>query len=140
VISDSDSQPSADEMKGEAPELSPRAAALKARAGNNIAVCLADRTLEWDLAAAGNTPTMLEALAQVKPVTGLALSATIKDLTTEEQAQAILDKVSDVKGRFAQELAELFTDTTVEIQVPDYLRTAIEWVTEEPAPETPSTE
>jgi putative ATP-dependent endonuclease of the OLD family len=140
VISDSDSQPSADEMKGEAPELSPRAAALKARAGDNIAVCLADRTLEWDLAAAGNTPTMLEALAQVKPVAGPALSATIGDLTTEEQAQAILDKVSDVKGRFAQELAELFADTTVEIQVPDYLRTGIEWVTEEPAPETPSTE
>jgi putative ATP-dependent endonuclease of OLD family len=140
VISDSDSQPSADELEGEVPALSPRAAALKSRAGGNIFVCLADRTLEWDLAAAGNTPTMLEALAQVKPVAGPTLSASIADLTAEEQAQAILDKVSDVKGRFAQELAERFADATVEIQVPGYLRTAIEWVTEEPATEEPAPE
>ncbi len=140
VISDSDSQPTADEMEGEAPELSPRAAALQARAGDNIAVCLADRTLEWDLAAAGNTPAMLKALAQVKPIAGPALSASLANLTTEGQAQAILDKVSDVKGRFAQELAELFADITVEIQVPDYLRTAIEWVTEKSASAMPPTE
>jgi putative ATP-dependent endonuclease of the OLD family len=140
VISDSDSQPSAEEMEGEAPELSPRAAALKERAGDNVIVCLADRTLEWDLAAAGNTQTMLEALTQVKPVAGPALRDSIAELSNEEQAQAILDKVSDVKGRFAQELAELFADAAVEIQVPGYLRNAIEWVTEEPTPETPPTE
>jgi putative ATP-dependent endonuclease of OLD family len=140
VISDSDSQPSADELEGEVLALSPRAAALQSRAGDNIAVCLADRTLEWDLSAAGNSPVMLDALAQVKPVAGPALSATIAGLTDEEQAQAILDKVSDVKGRFAQELAERFADTTVEMKVPGYLRTAIEWVTEEPTTEDPAPE
>jgi putative ATP-dependent endonuclease of OLD family len=140
VISDSDSQPSADELEGEVLALSPRAAALQSRAGDNIAVCLADRTLEWDLSAAGNLPVMLDALAQVKPVAGPALSATIAGLTDEEQAQAILDKVSDVKGRFAQELAERFADATVEMKVPGYLRTAIEWVTEEPTTEDPAPE
>jgi putative ATP-dependent endonuclease of OLD family len=135
AISDGDGQPSAEELEGEALELSPRAAALKERAGDNVLVCLADRTLERDLAVAGNTQIMLDALAQVKPVAGPALRDAIAELSTEEQAQGILDKVSNVKGRFAQELAERFTDNTIELHVPDYLRAAIEWVTDEATPE-----
>ncbi|HEY2141087.1 MAG TPA: AAA family ATPase [Solirubrobacteraceae bacterium] len=135
AISDGDGQPSAEELEGEALELSPRAAALKERAGDNVLVCLANRTLEWDLAVAGNTQVMLDALAQVKPVAGPALRDAIAELTPEEQAQGILDKVSDVKGRFAQELAERLTDNTIELHVPDYLRAAIEWVADETTPE-----
>jgi putative ATP-dependent endonuclease of OLD family len=135
AISDGDGQPSADELEGEALELSPRAAALKERASDNVLVCLADRTLEWDLAIAGNTQIMLEALAQVKPVAGPALRDAIAELSPEEQAQGILDKVSNVKGRFAQELAERLTDNTIELHVPDYLRAAIEWVADEATPE-----
>lgn len=116
AISDGDGQPSAEELEGEALELSPRAAALKERAGDNVLVCLADRTLEWDLAVAGNTQIMLDALAQVKPVAGPALRDAIAELSPEEQAQGILDKVSDVKGRFAQELAERLTDNTIELR------------------------
>jgi hypothetical protein len=84
---------------------------------------------------AGNTEVMLEALSQVKPVAGPALRAEIAERSLEDQAQAILDKVSDVKGRFAQELAERFADSAVELKVPDYLRAAIEWVADEPAQE-----
>jgi putative ATP-dependent endonuclease of OLD family len=135
AVSDSDSQPSGEALEGEEPALSPRAATLAERAGDNVLVSLASRTLEWDLAIAGNTEVMLEALAQVKPVAGPALSAEIAERSPEERAQAILDKVSDVKGRFAQELAERFADGNVEVHVPDYLRAAIEWVTDEPAPE-----
>lgn len=135
VVSDSDGQPSGEELEGELPALSPRAAALDERAGDNVRVCLAARTLEWDLAMAGNTEVMLEALSQVKPVAGPALRAEIAERSLEDQAQAILDKVSDVKGRFAQELAERFADSAVELKVPDYLRAAIEWVADEPAQE-----
>jgi putative ATP-dependent endonuclease of OLD family len=132
VVSDSDGQPTGEELEGEVPALSPRAAALAERAGDNVLVSLAARTLEWDLAMAGNTEVMLEALAQVKPVAGPALSAEIAERSPEDQAQAILDKLSNVKGRFAQELAERFADTAVELHAPDYLRAAIEWVADEP--------
>lgn len=131
VISDGDSQPTAEELEGEAEELSPRAASLQARAGDNVMVCLATRTLEWDLAMAGNDERMLEALAQVKPVAGPKLATAIAGKASAECADAILDKVKDVKGRFAQELAEVFANPAVAIEVPEYLREAIEWVADE---------
>jgi putative ATP-dependent endonuclease of OLD family len=135
AISDGDGQPSAEELQGELMALSPRAAALKERAGDNVLVCLANRTLEWDLAIAGNTQMMLDALAQVKPVAGPALRNAIAELGPEQQAQALVDKVSDVKGRFAQEFAERLAEESLELHVPDYLRAAIDWVTDEPTPE-----
>jgi hypothetical protein len=107
-------------------------------------VRLADRTLEWDLAVAGNADLMLDALTQVKPVAGPRLRASIADATEVQQADAILEKLLDVKGRFAQELAELLQDGTTPFIVPSYLREAIEWVTESPViagssiPEPPS--
>jgi putative ATP-dependent endonuclease of the OLD family len=139
VVSDGDSQPPANEFDGEPLELSPRAAALQMRAGDNVRVCLATRTLEWDLATAGNTDVMLEALTQVKPIAGAALARSIAGKSAEEQADAILDKVGDVKGRFAQELAERLADDAVELHVPDYLRKAIEWVAEEASPSASAT-
>jgi putative ATP-dependent endonuclease of OLD family len=139
VVSDGDGQPSVEELEGETAALSPRAAALAERAGDNVLVCLATRTLEWDLAIAGNTAVMLDALAQVKPIAGPALRDAIRELSVEEQAQRILDKVSDVKGRFAQELAERFADDSTALEVPGYLRDAIEWVADEPAAGVPAT-
>jgi hypothetical protein len=72
---------------------------------------------------------MLDALAQVKPIAGPRLRNQIADSTELERADAILDKVKDVKGRFAQELAELIADDVQPITVPTYLEEAIEWVT-----------
>lgn len=133
VVSDSDGQPSADELEGEDERLSPRAAALAARAGDNVIVRLATKTLEWDLAMAGNGDVMLDALTQVKPIAGPRLRKESADAAAHERADAILDKVKDVKGRFAQELAELLANEDQSIAVPEYLREAIEWVTEPPA-------
>ena len=132
VVSDSDGQPSQEELEGEAEALSPRAAALQARAGDNVFVALAEKTLEWDMAMAGNSQVMLQALAEVKPVAGPRLAAAIKNATAAARASAILDKVEDVKGRFAQELAEQLADPETPLTVPKYLREAIEWVTEAP--------
>jgi putative ATP-dependent endonuclease of the OLD family len=67
VISDSDGQPAAEELHGADASLSPRAADLKQRAGENVRVSLAPHTLEHDLAAAGNVEVMLQALKEVKP-------------------------------------------------------------------------
>lgn len=130
VISDSDGQPSEEEMDGEDAALSPRAEALAARSGGNVLVCLAKRTLEWDLVHVGNTDVMLTALTQVKPNAGPKLAGTIGDLALESQAEAVLGKVKDVKGRFAQELADLLADPLTPLSVPNYLREAIEWVTD----------
>lgn len=130
VISDGDGQPDPDELEDTPPSLSPRAASLQERAGDNVLVTLATRTLEWDLANAGNSEVMLTALAQVKPVAGPRLAASIEGQSTAARADAILAKVEDVKGRFAQELAELLSDPAAAIEVPDYLREAIEWVAE----------
>ncbi|MDG5481989.1 ATP-dependent nuclease [Mycolicibacterium gadium] len=129
VISDGDGQPSSDELEGEDEALSPRAAGLAERAGDNVIVKLAEKTLEWDLAVAGNSALMLEALTQVKPIAGPRLSGQIADSDERARADAILNKVKDVKGRFAQELAELIADESKPLVVPAYLKEAIEWVT-----------
>jgi putative ATP-dependent endonuclease of OLD family len=128
VISDADGQPDDDELEGEQPSLSPRARLLVERAGDNVTVCLAKRTLEHDLALAGNEEVMLNALTQVKPIAGPKLAEALTDKDADVSADAILEKVEDVKGRFAQELAELWADPATSIAVPDYLREAIEWV------------
>lgn len=133
VISDGDSQPPPGELEGEAPALSPRAAALQGRASENVGVFLARRTLEWDLVQAGNADVMLTALEAVKPVAGKDLRAAIADADRETQADAILKKVADVKGRYAQELAERLATDSTRFDVPAYLRAAIEWVAD-PSP------
>lgn len=133
VVSDSDGQPSAEDLEGEDVSLSSRAAALAARAGDNVRVCLATKTLEWDLASAGNAEVMLQALEALKPIAGPRLRSAISDQPTAVRADAILGGVAKVKGRFAQELAELLSVEAQSIQVPQYLIDAIEWVTETPA-------
>ena len=131
VISDGDSQPSEDELQGEPEELSPRAAILAKRAGANVTVKLASRTLEWDLAAAGNRALMLDALKQVKPIVGPRLASQLAGKTDEEAATLLLPRIADVKGRFSQELAELISNPKTPLKVPTYLREAIEWVADE---------
>lgn len=137
VISDGDAQPADDEAReGADPALSPRAAGLQERASGDVGVFLSERTLEWDLALAGeNIKVMLEALSVVKPKAGPKLREEVGELDPAEAADRLLAKVTDVKGVFAQELAERISDPDVELEVPAYRREAIEWVTEEPEPE-----
>jgi putative ATP-dependent endonuclease of OLD family len=131
VVSDSDTQPDAAGLEGAPTELSPRAADLAARSTANVKVCLAPHTLEHDLAAAGNVEVMLEALTAVKPRVARNLEASLAAASHETAAVVILENVRDVKGRFAQELADLIADREREFFVPDYLLEAIEWVTNE---------
>lgn len=132
VVSDSDAPSAGADLEGSEPQLSPRAADLADRAGENVLVTLATRTLEWDLAAAGNVDVMLEALAAVKPRVAARAARAIRN-EDADGADTLLAAVEDVKGRFAQELADrLAADENIDFAIPRYLEEAIEWVTEDP--------
>jgi hypothetical protein len=102
------------------PALLPVAAALAAREGDKLRVRLAQRTLEWDLAAAGNWDVLLEALAAVKPRVAQRLGAEHTTSDPQQRADALLAKVVDRKGRFAQELVAIL-EAGREFAVPSYL-------------------
>ncbi|MGQ0464925.1 MAG: ATP-dependent nuclease [Sporichthyaceae bacterium] len=110
------------------PNLSAVAAALKAREGGELQVSLARKTLEWDLAAEGNWDVLLEALTAVKPRVAKRLAGSHADASPEERADVLLAAVKKRKGEFAQELTRLI-DEGRPLHVPEYLRTAVEWVT-----------
>jgi putative ATP-dependent endonuclease of OLD family len=132
VISDADGQPSADDLAEAEETLSPRAESLEARTGDNVQVSIVPNTLEWALVAAGNVEIALDALAAVKPRVAKRLGESLDPLDPEAAAQPLLEAIKDVKGRFAQELAELLADDEREFVVPEFLRRSIEWVTREP--------
>lgn len=138
VVSDSDAQPDPEGLADGDPALSPRAADLAGRAEANLSVHLAPHTLEWDLCAAGNAEIMIEALTQVKPRVGPRVAEEIKQIEPAAAAEKVLEAVEDVKGRFAQELAELIAaDPKREFHIPDYLREAIEAVADKVEEEDP---
>jgi hypothetical protein len=80
------------------------------------------------LAAAGNWDVLLEALAAVKPRVAQRLGAEHATSDPQQRADALLAKVADRKGRFAQELVAIL-EVGREFAVPSYLVKAIEWVT-----------
>lgn len=134
VISDADGDPAAEELEGSEPSLSPRAEALRERESDNLKVELAPRTLEWALASVSqeNIELMLDALALVKPRVAERLRGELEGADLAVSADALLEAVEDVKGRFAQELADLLDNDAREFVVPNFLRDALLWVTEEP--------
>jgi putative ATP-dependent endonuclease of OLD family len=102
-----------------------------------VHVALAPKTLEWALAQAGNRDVMLDALEQLKPRVAARLHKELADLDLTNPFNAalvgdkILAAVADVKGRYAQELAELIDNPEVDFAVPKYLEGAIAWVADE---------
>lgn len=101
---------------------------LKSLGSERIKIFLAEKTLEWDLTSTGNWEILLDALAHVKPVVAARLRRDHAQSSNTVRAEAFLDKVADVKGRFAQELS-LLPATTERIQVPPHILAAIKWVT-----------
>ena len=133
IVSDSDPTPKdGDDDEGADPGLSPVASALKDREGENIIVRLAEKTLEWDLVVAGNWEVLLDALTPVKPRVAKQLREQHADSDASGRADALLQKVADRKGRFAQELVALL-ESGRELTIPAYLKEAITWVTADQA-------
>ena len=131
VISDDDRQANPEDLEGAEVRLSPRAKDLQGQTGDNVLVSLAPRTLEWALAEAGNKDIMLRALSAVKPKVAARLQASIASVSDADAATAILAAVENIKGQYAQELADLISDPEVPFEIPAYLRDAIAWVADE---------
>ena len=138
VISDGDRQTPEDGEDPDDPEdplaspLSPRASRLAERTSDNVFVSLAHRTLEWDLAEAGNTALMFAALTRLRPKAGPKLEQELAGAAPAVVADRLLEYLAKykLKGRFAQELADLIDIGDHDLIVPDYLREAIEWVSD----------
>jgi putative ATP-dependent endonuclease of OLD family len=133
VISDDDRQADSGDEDGGEEQFSTRAKDLQGRAGDNVHVALAPRTLEWALSAAGNKDVMLDALEPVKPLVAKRLRGELDEASNDDAADAILKAVEGKKGQYAQELADLLADPNVKFEVPEYLSEAIAWVTAESA-------
>jgi putative ATP-dependent endonuclease of the OLD family len=137
VLSDGDppDPPDPAELEGGASELSPVAAKLRDRERDALKVCLARKTLEWDLAAASteNWDVLLRALEPIKPRVAKALRDELGAADAEERANRLLEKVKDVKGPFAQQLADLLENDETSFEPPSYLVEAIMWVTRDTA-------
>jgi putative ATP-dependent endonuclease of OLD family len=131
VVSDGDppDKPDPEELQDGEAQISHVAARLRARAGEALKVCLASKTLEWDLAAAGNWDVLLAALSRIKPRVAAKLQSDLLMSEPTARADALLEKVNDVKGAFAQQLADLIDNAAQVFEIPTYLADAIAWVT-----------
>lgn len=129
VLSDADPPAAGPDIAEDPPDRSARASALLGIQSDTLQVRLARRTLEWDLAAAGNWKVLVTALLPIKPRVTARLATELPPLGDEERADRILVAISDVKGRFAQELAAIIEIPNIEFHVPPYIREAVEWVT-----------
>jgi len=133
VVTDGDPprRPNDEELAEGDPLISATAASLRARESAVVRVFLASKTLEWDLVVAGNWDLMIEALRLVKPRVAARLAREQSAADAEARAGVLLEAVDDVKGRFAQALAQKVDDGDA-LSIPTYLREAIEWATRQP--------
>lgn len=90
----------------------------------NVSVHLARKTFEWDLIVAGNAETMREALKLLKPRVAADLKGALTGADPEAQANLLYERISDMKGPFAQALAQI-VDGGADLEVPAYIRAAI---------------
>jgi putative ATP-dependent endonuclease of OLD family len=97
----------------------------------NVSVHLARKTFEWDLAAAGNAEIMREALGLIKPRVAKALEQSLSTEEPDTQAELLYEKVRDIKGPFAQALAQGM-DGSARVTVPRYICEAIAFATGDP--------
>lgn len=117
------------------PVLSATAQKLKSNENDRRRVFLSTRTFEHDLVLAGNWEWAIAALRLIKPRVARALSLDEALDTSEKRADAVLAAVESVKGRFAQALTRTIAEVKAAghpIVVPQYIRDAIDFVSEQP--------
>ncbi|MGB8997114.1 MAG: AAA family ATPase [Pseudonocardiaceae bacterium] len=130
IISDSD--PASDEDGNFRPK-SATALKIEGMVSDQRHVGLAETTLEWDVAKAnhGDPDVLLRALAEIHPMLARDVRSRHPDSTPIEFATAFLAAMSDAKGRFAQELADLLdAESGTAFVVPDYIASAVRWLVE----------
>ncbi len=128
VLSDSD-PPAGGVDSGEG-DLSPTAQHLRGLATENVRVFLAERTLEYDLARAGNARRMAEVYTSLRPQKGKRMMEAIgRDSEPDAQATAFCEHFDPRdKARFAQLLAESISVAVSGFAAPDYIASAIKHV------------
>lgn len=134
-----DADPPADTFPSltDAPILSANAKALDASKSTWVQPFFAKKTLEYDLALhKENQPAMLAALKDIHPTVGKnldeKLQVTADDAKPKELFKGMFkrDEGSDVqKGRYAQALAAAIAAEKGELQIPPYIKEALEFVT-----------
>lgn len=140
VITDAD--PESDDEKvlypglGDVAVVSDNTAKMLGRQDSLVKVFHGIKTFEYDLALhPANRDSMLRALKELHPKIGAGLEAAVAAAGTEAEKAKILfrgmfERPSNnvQKGRFAQALAQIFSEAGAGCEVPQYIRNAIEHV------------
>lgn len=126
VLSDSDPYVN---KEGLTRERSAVASLLLGRADEQVGVFLATKTLEWDVARRNyETPDLLlEALGKSHPQLASGIRANMPFDDADAFADKILEAIDDVKGPYAQDLADGLADRTAGFVIPSYIEQAITW-------------
>jgi putative ATP-dependent endonuclease of OLD family len=137
VITDSD-PPGIYPKVGEHHEVSATAKKIAACADAYVKPFFASKTLEYDLAlTARNRGTMLEALKELHPAIAKDLVAEVDAAAEDEKAQILFKgmferghgKANVQKGAFGQALAQAIIDDGLDVDVPDYIKNALAFIT-----------
>jgi len=139
VISDAD--PAApDQFPAASDTLKLSAAATTiSKADDSYVKCFfAQKTLEYDLALdATRRGLMLEALTEIHQQIGPELKAVVDQAATDQEKAKLLftgmferpeSKTNVKKGQFAQALAQTIAESQIEIELPAYLKSALDFV------------
>lgn len=134
-----DADPPADTYPAltDALELSATAKILEASRSAWVQVYFAKKTLEYDLALhAENQVPMLNALKDIHPEIGRDLENAVAKVLADARPKELFkgmfnrDKGTDIqKGKYAQALAAAIAAEKGEIQIPPYIRDALDFVT-----------
>lgn len=117
-------------------ELSATAKLLEAAKSKWVRPFFAQKTLEYDIALrAANHAVMLTALADIHPTIGAGLAAKVMAAHEDERARLIFcglferDEGGAVKkGRYAQALAAAISHKSSSVEVPPYIRDALDYI------------
>ncbi|KVM07647.1 ATP-dependent endonuclease [Burkholderia ubonensis] len=120
--------------------LSAAATVISASQDNYVKCFFAQKTLEYDLAFdAGRRTLMIDALTEMHPEIGADLKVDVNAAVSDHEKARVLfagmfdrptGKANVMKGRFAQTLAYRISQSNDTIELPAYLRSALDFVTD----------
>ncbi|WP_257250937.1 ATP-dependent nuclease [Burkholderia cepacia] len=146
VITDADPPaPAQYPTANDAVSLSASATAISASQDNYVKCFFAQKTLEYDLAFdAARRTLMVEALTEMHPEIGADLKVDVDAAASDHEKAKVLftgmfdrptGKANVKKGRFAQALAYGISRSNDAIELPAYLKSALDFVTDAAAKE-----
>lgn len=120
-------------------KLSAAATAISKAEDGYVKCFFAQKTLEYDLALdATRRGLMVEALTEIHPMIGAELKVVVDSAATDQEKAKVLftgmfdrpeGKANVKKGQFAQALAQGISESNTAIELPAYLKSALDSVT-----------